>query len=81
MKEIKTIEPVQEINNKFENEKVRVAVYVRVSTKSIEQEGSFEMQKDAYINMIKKIPNWKCSMALCYKRRERKKCLSRVTNT
>ena len=36
MKEIKTIETVQEINNKFENEKVRVAVYVRVSTKSIE---------------------------------------------
>jgi len=59
MKQIKTIEPVQEINNKFNNEKVRVAVYVRVSTKSIEQEGSFEMQKDAYINMIKKIPNWK----------------------
>ena len=56
MKEIKTIEPIQKINNKRSNKKVRVAVYVRVSTKSIEQEGSFEMQKDAYINMIKKIP-------------------------
>ena len=55
MKQIKTIEQVQEINNKFNNEKVRVAVYVRVSTKYIEQEGSFAMQKDAYINMIKKI--------------------------
>ena len=65
MKEIKTIETVQEINNKFDNEKVRVAVYVRVSTKSVEQEGSFEMQKDAYINMIKKIPNWKLVGIFC----------------
>lgn len=65
MKKIDIVEPVQEINNKFNNEKIRVAVYVRVSTKSIEQEGSFEMQKTAYINMIKKIPKWKLVGIYC----------------
>ena len=40
-------------------------MYVRVSTKSIEQEGSFEMQKDVCINMIKEIPDWKLVGIYC----------------
>lgn len=65
MKEIRVIEPIQEINSKFKNKKIRVAVYVRVSTKSIEQEGSFDIQKNAYINMIKEIPDWKLVGIYC----------------
>ena len=65
MKKIDIIEPTQEVNNKTNNKKLRVAAYVRVSTNSIEQEGSFDMQKNAYINMIKKIPNWKLVGIFC----------------
>lgn len=40
------------------NEKTRVAVYCRVSTKAEEQEDSLEMQKKAYIDLISLRSDW-----------------------
>lgn len=36
----------------------RVAVYARVSTDNIQQTSSFELQKNYYLDLIKKNPNW-----------------------
>ena len=41
-----------------ENEKTRVAIYCRVSTKTEEQEDSLEIQKKAYIDLISLRSNW-----------------------
>ena len=44
--------------NKKKKEKLRVAAYVRVSTKHDEQEGSFKNQLNYYYNMIDKNDDW-----------------------
>ena len=41
-----------------ENEKTRVAIYCRVSTKTKEQEDSLEIQKKAYIDLISLRSDW-----------------------
>lgn len=41
-----------------ENEKTRVAIYCRVSTKTEEQEDSLEIQKKAYIDLISLRSDW-----------------------
>lgn len=42
----------------FDQEKMRVAVYARVSTKSTEQVSSIENQRKYYMEKIEKNPNW-----------------------
>ena len=49
---------ITRIAAKPNNSKVRVAVYCRVSTKRDEQEDSLEMQKEAYISLIKGRSDW-----------------------
>ena len=39
-------------------DKVRVAIYSRVSTKREEQEGSSEIQRDAYLALVRSRPDW-----------------------
>jgi hypothetical protein len=39
-------------------EKIRVAVYCRVSTNHLEQLGSLEVQKSYFQTMIRENPNW-----------------------
>ena len=41
-----------------ENEKTRIAVYCRVSTKLEEQEDSLEAQQEAYTNLISMRSDW-----------------------
>ncbi len=49
---------ITRIAAKPNNSKVRIAVYCRVSTKRDEQEESLEMQKEAYISLIKGRSDW-----------------------
>ena len=49
---------ITRIAAKPNNSKVRIAVYCRVSTKRDEQEDSLEMQKEAYISLIKGRSDW-----------------------
>ena len=49
---------ITRIAAKPNNSKVRIAVYCRVSTKRDEQEDSLEIQKEAYISLIKGRSDW-----------------------
>ncbi len=49
---------ITRIAAKPNNSKIRIAVYCRVSTKRDEQEDSLEMQKEAYISLIKGRSDW-----------------------
>ena len=42
----------------FENKRLRVAVYARVSTDSAEQETSFELQTEYYRKFVGEHPTW-----------------------
>ena len=56
---IKKILPIEKPKVDFKDRKLRVAVYCRVSTDSVSQAVSFNLQKKYYINYVRSNPNWK----------------------
>lgn len=50
--------PAREPEDFFGDSDCRVAVYVRVSTDSVQQTSSYELQKNYYEDMVLRHPNW-----------------------
>ena len=48
----------QPINIYEDDQQRRVAVYVRVSTDSVQQTSSYELQKNYYTSFVESHPNW-----------------------